>query len=354
MKPIALVTGATGFVGNAVARTLLERGREVRVLARRNSDPQLLSGLGVEIFYGDLRKPETLAPALQGCRELYHVAAQYTFYNPDPKEIYSNNVEGTHNVLAAALKANVHRVVYTSTVGAVGIPADGTPGDEDSPITLFDCKGHYKRSKFLAEQEAMSFFRKGLPLVIVNPSAPIGARDVKPTPTGKMILDFLNRKLPAFIDTGLNLVDVDDVALGHILAAEKGRAGERYILGNQNLSLREILAELAALTGLRAPRFKIPYSLALGFAHLSETTAKLTRRPPAVEVEAVQLGSKKMFFSAAKARRELDLPQTPIRLALKKAIDWYLEHGYVREKYRRRIADFQNSSSFSEIAVESE
>jgi len=341
MKPIALVTGATGFVGNAVARALLKSGRDVRVLIRRNSNPKELSGLGVEIFYGDLRKPETLGPALHGCRELYHVAAQYTFFNPDPKQIYASNVEGTHNILAAAQRANVAKVVYTSTVGAVGIPEDGKPGDEETPITIFDCKGHYKRSKFLAEQEAMNFYRKGLPVVIVNPSAPIGVRDVKPTPTGKMILDFLNRKMPAYIDTGLNLVDVDDVAVGHILAAERGRAGERYILGHRNLHLREILQELSALTGLRAPRVKMPHAVALGFAYFSEGVSRLTKKPPAVEVEAVQLGKKKMFFSAEKAVRELGLPQTPVRTALQKAVDWYLANGYVKEKIARRIAKHQ-------------
>ena len=275
-KPIALVTGATGFVGNAVARALIRNGRQVRVLARRHSNPKLLSGLGVELFYGDLRKAESLGPAVHGCREVYHVAAQYTFFNPDPREIYASNVEGTHNILKAALQANVARVVYTSTVGAVGIPESGQPGDEDTPISLFDCKGHYKRSKFLAEQEALSFYRKGLPLVIVNPSAPVGICDVKPTPTGKMILDFLNRKMPAYIDTGLNLIDVDDCAMGHLLAAEKGRPGERYILGNKNLTLREILEELSILTGLRAPKVQIPYKVALGFAHFSEGLSRMS------------------------------------------------------------------------------
>ena len=340
-KPIALVTGATGFVGNAVARALIRNGRQVRVLARRQSNPKLLSGLGVELFYGDLRKPESLGPAVQGCREVYHVAAQYTFFNPEPGEIYASNVEGTHNILKAALQANVGRVVYTSTVGAVGIPEDGQPGDEDTPISLFDCKGHYKRSKFLAEQEAISFYRKGLPLVIVNPSAPVGICDVKPTPTGKMILDFLNRKMPAYIDTGLNLIDVDDCAMGHLLAAEKGRPGERYILGHKNLTLREILEELSILTGLRAPKVQIPYKVALGFAHFSEGLSRLTRRPPAIEVEAVQLGRKRMFFSPAKAVRELGLPQTSIREALRKSVEWYLLNGYVKEKLQRKIAKFQ-------------
>lgn len=338
-----MVTGATGFVGNAVVRALLQSGRQVRVLIRKQSNPKLLSGLGVEVYYGDLRQLETLKAPLKNCHELYHVAAQYTFFNPRPQEIYSSNVQGTHNILDAALEANVRRVVYTSTVGAVGIPKDGTPGDENTPMTLFDCKGHYKRSKFLAEQEALSFYRKGLPVVIVNPSAPVGARDIKPTPTGKMIVDFLNRKMPAYIDTGLNLVDVDDVAQGHILAAEKGLAGSRYILGNKNLTLREILNELSRLTGLKAPKIKIPYSIALGGAYLSEAFSKLTGKPPAVEIEAVQLGSKMMFFNAERAVKELGLRQTDVTIALKKAVDWYLEHGYVKEIIKRRIEKYQTT-----------
>lgn len=337
MKSIALVTGSTGFVGNAVARALLKSGRQVRVLVRRNANLKHLGGLGVEVFYGDLRQADSLAPALKGCHELYHVAAQYSFFNPKPEEIYASNVQGTQNILKAAQQANVTKIVYTSTVGAVGIPKAGGAGDEETPISLFDCKGHYKRSKFLAEQEAMSFFRKGLPLVIVNPSAPVGVGDVKPTPTGKMILDFLNRKMPAYIDTGLNLVDVEDVAVGHLLAAERGRPGERYILGHQNLSLRQILQLLSEITGLRAPKLKVPYPVALGAAYISEGVARLTGRTPGIEVEAVQLGKKMMFFNAQKAVRDLGLPQTPIASALAKAVRWYLEHGYVKVKVRRRI-----------------
>ncbi len=338
-KSIALVTGASGFVGNAVARALLREGRQVRVLIRRNSDPRQLAGLGVEIFYGDLRRPETLEAPLRDCKELYHVAAHYTFYNPDPQEIYACNVQGTHHILSAAHRLKVKKIVYTSTVGAIGIPPDGKPGDETTPISLFDCKGHYKRSKFLAEQEALSFFRKGLPLVIVNPSAPIGVRDAKPTPTGKMIVDFLNGRMPGYINTGLNLVDVEDVATGHILAAERGRAGERYILGNTNLSLRKILGELARITGLRAPKLKIPYSLALGAAYVSEGLSRFTKKPPAIEVEAVQLGKKMMFFHSHKAVQELGFPQNDIRIALRKAVHWYLDHGYVKERIRKKIAN---------------
>ncbi|MDX1387036.1 MAG: NAD-dependent epimerase/dehydratase family protein [bacterium] len=335
-----LVTGATGFVGNAVARALLNSGREVRVLVRKSSDPKLLQGLKVEKAQGDLRDPQSLASALSGCQELYHVAAQYTFYNPNPKEIYESNVQGTHNILNAAMKKNLSRIVYTSTVGAIGIPKDGSPGNEDTPITLFDCQGHYKRSKFLAEQEAMSFYRKGLPVVIVNPSAPIGFGDAKPTPTGKMIVDFLNRKMPAYLDTGLNLIDVEDCALGHILAAEKGRPGQRYILGNQNLTLQQILREMAVLTGLSAPKIKIPHAVAMTMAHFSEAVSRWTKRPPMVEKEAVLLARKRMFFHPSKAVEELGLPQPDVRIALKKAIEWYLEHGYVKEKIKRKILDY--------------
>ena len=337
MKKKALVTGATGFVGNAVARSLIQNGRDVRILARKSSNPKLIRGLGVEVVYGDLRHLESLRAALEGCDELYHVAAQYTFYNPNPKEIYDSNVQGTHNILQAAWDRRISKVVYTSTVGAIGIPEDGSHGHEETPISLFDCKGHYKRSKFLAEQEAISFYRKGLPVVIVNPSAPVGVGDAKPTPTGKLIVDFLNRKMPAFLDTGLNLIDVDDCALGHILAAEKGRPGERYILGNQNLTLEQILIELSALTGLKAPKIKIPHSVAMTVAHISETFSKFTKKPPMVEKEAVQLAKKMMFFSPQKAVEELGLPQEDFRIALKKAVTWYLEHGYVKEKIMKKI-----------------
>ncbi|OGQ08649.1 MAG: NAD-dependent dehydratase [Deltaproteobacteria bacterium RIFCSPLOWO2_12_FULL_40_28] len=337
MKPLALVTGATGFIGNAVARTLLKSERTVRVLIRKNSDRTLLNDLDVEIFEGDLRYPESLNETIRGCAELYHVAAQYTFFNPKPDEIYSSNVQGTHNILSAALTHCVSRVVYTSTVGAIGIPHNQKPGDENTQITIADCRGHYKRSKFLAEQEALNFFKKGLPVVIVNPSAPIGVRDIKPTPTGKMILDFLNRKMPAYMDTGLNLVDVEDVATGHLLASEKGKPGERYILGNQNLSLQEILQLLSELTGLSAPKIKVPYSLALGSAYLSEAWARFTKQPPLIEIEAVKLGKKMMFFNPQKAIRELGLPQTPVKIALKKAVDWYVTNGYVKKEIQERL-----------------
>jgi dihydroflavonol-4-reductase len=334
-----LVTGASGFVGNAVARACARSGREVRVLVRKSSNTQWIRGMGAELIYGDLRQPESLAKALEGCDELYHVAAQYTFYNPNPKEIYESNVQGTRNILQAATEKNLKRVVYTSTVGAIGIPENGNHGDEETPITLFDCQGHYKRSKFLAEQEALSFYRKGLPVVVVNPSAPIGVGDAKPTPTGKMIVDFLNGKMPAYLDTGLNVIDVEDCALGHLLAAEKGRPGERYILGNQNMTLEQIFRELSILTGLKAPKIKVPHSLAMGAAHVSEFISRWNKKPPMVEKEAVILAKKRMFFNSEKAVRELGLPQADARLALRKAVTWYLKNGYVQEKYKKRILD---------------
>lgn len=340
-KTQVLVTGATGFVGFAVAKALQKAGKKVRVLARRSSDLSRVKTIEVEVVYGDLQNPESLTKALEDCQELYHVAAQYTFYNPNPDAIYASNVQGTHNILKAALEQNLKKVIYTSTVGAVGIPKDGRPGDENTPISLFECQGHYKRSKYLAEQEALSFVQKGLPLVIVNPSAPVGVADAKPTPTGKMIVDFLNRKMPAFLDTGLNLIDVDDCATGHLLAAEKGRIGERYILGNQNLSLEQILQLLSKLTGLKAPKMKIPHGLALGVARVSEGISRLTKRPPLVEKEAVLLAKKRMFFNPNKAVQELGLPQADVRIALKKAIDWYLENGYVAAKHRDKILAYQ-------------
>ena len=285
----AFVTGATGFVGNAVARALIQSGRKVKVLARKNSDHSQIKDLPVEIVYGDLRDPKSLHEGLKGCDELYHVAAQYSFHNPDTKLIYETNVDGTRNILQAALDCNLYRVVYTSTVGTIGIPPDGGIGDENTTLTLDDCKGHYKRSKFLAEQEALEFAQKGLPVIIVNPSAPVGVRDIKPTPTGKMIVDFLNRKVFAYMKTGLNLIDVEDVATAHILAAQKGKPGERYILGNTNLTLYEILGILSELTGIPQPRTRIPYPLVASIAYMSETFSKFSRRPPRVELEAVRL-----------------------------------------------------------------
>ncbi len=331
MNKTAFITGISGFVGDAVARELLQAGYHVKALVRPSSDLSRVQDLPIEFCEGELRDKSSLQKATKHCDEVYHVAAQYSFYNPNPNEIYASNVSGTRNLLEACLQNNIGKIVYTSTVGAIGIPKDGSPGSELSPITLEDCRGHYKRSKFLAELEAQKFAKQGLPVIIVNPSAPIGVRDAKPTPTGQMILDFLNRKMPAYLDTGLNLIDVEDVAKGHLLAAQFGKPGERYILGNQNLHLKEIFDLLAEITGLPSPKIQVPYALALGTAYVSELWAKISKGKPHVSVEAVWLGKKRMFFDNSKALQELKLPQTDIKLALTKAVQWFQDNNYVKK-----------------------
>lgn len=332
-RPV-LVTGATGFVGSHVARMLAERGTLLRVLVRSNSRLDNLKALPsdqTEIVIGDLTNPPSLQQAVQGCDTIYHVAADYRLWARDPQELYRSNVEGTCALLQAALEAGVRRVVYCSTVGALGIPHDGRPGTEETPVAETDMIGHYKRSKFLAEQEARQFVGRGLEIVIVNPSTPVGENDIKPTPTGQIIVDFLNRRLPAYIDTGLNLVDVRDVAAGMLLAAERGRPGERYILGNRNVTLKEMLEMLARITGLPAPRIQVPYAVAwltVGMENL--IAAHLLRRAPAHPFEGVQMARHKMFFDAGKAVRELGMPQSSIRDALARAVTWFQSNGYVK------------------------
>jgi dihydroflavonol-4-reductase len=330
--PDALVTGGTGFVGANVVRELLDAGATVRVLARSGGDRRGLSDLAVEIVEGDLRDPGSLRRATEGVTTLFHVAADYRLWARDPQELYRTNVEGTRAMLVAAAEAGVRRVVYTSTVGALGIPKDGSPGSEDTPASLGDMVGPYKASKFLAERVALEFARAGVPLVVVNPSAPIGPWDVKPTPTGQMIVDFLRGKMYASLDTGLNIVHVRDVARGHLLAAERGRVGERYILGHANLSLTEIFQLLADITGLRPPRFRIPYAVAWLTAAGLESAARLRRAPPAVSLTAVRMARKRMYFRADKAVRELGLPQTDPREALAEAAGWFTRHGYARRR----------------------
>jgi dihydroflavonol-4-reductase len=327
-----LVTGGTGFIGANVARELVAAGATVRVLARPGGDRRALAGVKVEIVEGDLLDRASVRRALSGVRSVYHVAADYRLWTPDPARLYRTNVDGTRVVLEAAGEAGVTRVVHTSSVGAVGIPEDGRPGTEDTPVTLADMVGHYKRSKFLAEQVALEFARRGLPVVVVNPSAPIGPWDVKPTPTGQMIVDFMRGRMLASVDTGLNIVHVRDVARGHLLAAERGTPGERYILGHRDLSLVDIFGILAEITGRRAPRFRVPYAVAWLGAACCETVARVTGRPPAVPLTAVRMARKRMYFSPARAVRELGLPQTDVRTALADAVAWFEVHGYARGK----------------------
>ena len=324
-----LVTGSTGFIGAAVARCLLERGVEARVLVRRDSDLGNLQGLKVEQTYGDLRDVASLRQALTGCRQLYHVAAHYALWAPAPQIFYDINVTGTRNLMEAARDAGVERIVYTSTIGAIGLPPGGGLGTEETPVSLAQMSGHYKRSKFLAEQEVTRMARAGLPVVIVNSSAPVGARDIKPTPTGQVIVDFMKGRMPAYIETGMNLVDVDDVAVGHLAAMEKGRIGERYILGNQNLTLREVFALLSRLTGVPAPRVKLPRLAILPLAYANQWLADyVTRRPPRIPLEGVRMAKYVMHYDCSKAIRELALPQTPVEVALEKAVRWFRDHKY--------------------------
>lgn len=322
-----LVTGATGFLGSALARELLKNGRVLKLLTRKNSDTRNIDDLGCELAYGDLRDKESLKSALTGCKTLYHTAAYYSLWSQDKKLIYDINVQGTRNILESALEMGIEKVVYTSTVGCIGLSKDDRSANEDQPMNPVTLCNDYKLSKYEAEQVAHEMFSRGLPIVIVNPSTPVGPRDIKPTPTGKIILDFLNRKMPAYIDTGLNLIDVADCARGHILAEEKGRLGERYILGNKNMSLKEILLALEALTGLKAPRIKMPYWVAYSAGLACEWVSdNITHQAPAVPLAGVKMAKYFMYFDPAKAIRELGLPQNPVENALKQAVQWFKEN----------------------------
>jgi len=326
----SLVTGATGFVGANVARVLVERGEEVRVLVRAGAERRNIEGLPVEVVEGDLRDAAAVRRSVAGCRRVFHVAADYRLWARDPREIYETNVTGTVHVLEASLREGVERVVHTSTVGAVGLSALPRPCDEETPLAPGQLTSHYKRSKLQAEAAALAFVERGLPVVVVNPSAPVGPWDVKPTPTGRIVVDFANGRLPAFVDTGLNVVHVRDVAEGHWLAAERGRPGERYILGHRNMTLAEILAELARILGRPAPRVRLPYAVAWAAGAVSTAVANLvTHRPPAVPLEAVRMSRRRMFFDAGKAVRELGLPQTPVCRAFEDAVDWFGRRGYL-------------------------
>jgi dihydroflavonol-4-reductase len=323
-----LVTGATGFIGANVVRVLLDAGASVRVLTRHGSDTRNLTGLPVEMAYGDVRDIASLRPALRGCDTLYHVAAYYSLWTPRPDDMYATNVQGTTNLLQVALELGIQKVVYTSSVATISSPDDGSPGDETMHLAPEHAIGHYKRSKILAEQAALRFCQQGLPVVIVNPATPIGPWDIKPTPTGKIIVDFLQRKMPAYVDTGLNLVDVRDVARGHLLAAQHGKIGERYILGCRNMTLREILLLAAAVSGLTAPRWRVPYGLALTLGYVCEGFAHLTGKPPLVPLAGVRMARHPMYFTAQKAVRELGLPQSPLEEAMREAVHWFRTHGY--------------------------
>jgi len=327
---LALVTGATGFVGSHVARVLQEKGSELRLLVRSNSDPKNIQSLKAERVVGDLRDPASLERAVAGCDVVFHVAADYRLWVKDPEQMYRSNVEGTRSLLQAARKNRVRRVIYTSSVATMGFTGNGQPADEDSPVSLDRMIGHYKKSKFMAEQVAMTAGGEGMEVVVVNPTTPVGEQDIKPTPTGRIVVDFLKKKFPAYVDTGLNLVDVDQCARGHVAALERGKGGERYILGGENLTLKQILDKLAALTGLPSPKVRVPYAVALAAGVGDEVvTGRMLGREPRATIDAVRMGRKKMFVSCAKAERELGWKITPVDAALRRAVQWFQENGYV-------------------------
>ena len=325
----AFVTGATGFLGSHVARVLADQGASLRLLVRPTSNLKNLQGLNAETATGDLRDAVSLEKAMSGCDTIFHVAADYRLWVRDPGEMYRSNVEGTRAILEAARKNNVLRVVYTSSVATIGFTRDGRPANEDSPVSLADMIGHYKRSKFMAEQVALEAGRSGMQVVAVNPTTPVGEQDVKPTPTGRIVLDFLKRKFPAYVDTGLNLVDVRECARGHVAALEKGKSGERYILGGEDLTLKQILDKLGQLTGLPSPKVKLPYAFAFAAGVVDEAiTGMLLRREPRATVDTVRMGKKKMFASSAKAERELGWKLVPVEDALRRAVEWFRANGY--------------------------
>jgi dihydroflavonol-4-reductase len=325
-----LVTGGTGFVGAHVVRALLGQGRAVRCLVRPGSRRDNLEGLDVELVTGDLTDPASLSRALTGVETLYHVAADYRLWARDPQELYRANVGGTENILAAAQAAGVSKVVYTSSVAALGLRDDGSAADETTPVRRERIIGHYKKSKYDAERVAERWAGRGLPVVIVNPSTPIGELDIKPTPTGRLVVDFLNRRMPAYVDTGLNLIDVRDVARGHLAAAEKGRVGERYILGNRNMTLKEILDVLSRLTGLPSPRLRLPHWVPLTAAAVDTALSRVTGRAPRISLESVRMATHRMFFDASRAVEELGLARTPVEEPLARAVEWFRAKGYVR------------------------
>lgn len=325
-----LVTGATGFVGSHLVRLLVSRGERVRVLLRPTSALRAIEGLAVERAYGDLRDAASLREALRGVARVYHVAADYRLWAKDPKEIYESNVTGTRNFLEAAHEVDLERFIYTSTVATIAVPRQGELPSEATEARLEEMIGHYKRSKFLAEQEAFRAAASGLPIVIVNPTAPVGPGDWKPTPTGRIILNFLNGKMPAYVDTGLNVVPVEDVAAGHLLAAERGRLGERYILGARNLTLKEILDVLSSVSGRPAPRLRLPHAVALAAGYADLMVSRVLGREPQIPLEGVRIARHKMFVDTSKATRELGFEAGSVEAALERAVRWYAENGYLR------------------------
>jgi dihydroflavonol-4-reductase len=326
------LTGATGFVGSHVARAYAAEGAELRLLTRATSSLAAVEGIAAERVVGDLREPEGLRTALRGCDALVHVAADYRLWIRDPEAMYAANVNGTRELLRIAREEGVAKVVYTSSVATMGFKADGTIVDEATPVALEAMIGHYKRSKFMAEQEAIATAKAGQHVMILNPTTPIGPGDAKPTPTGRIIVDFLNRRFPAYVDTGLNLVDVGEVARMHLVALERGTPGERYILGGENLTLKQILDRMSAITGLPSPTMKVPHGVAMAFAFFDEwVTGRLRGKEPRATVEAVRMGKKFMFASSAKAERELGFQVLPVYSALRGAIDWFVAHGYAPE-----------------------
>jgi dihydroflavonol-4-reductase len=323
------VTGATGFVGSHVARLLHEQGAELRLLVRATSRTENIDALPGERVMGDLTDVASLERAMQGCEFVFHVAADYRLWTRDPREMYRSNVEGTRNIIDAAQRAGVRRVVYTSSVATIGFSANGSLADENSPVAERSMIGHYKRSKFQAEQVAIEAGKSGANVVMVNPSAPVGEQDIKPTPTGRIVLDFIKRKFPAYVETGLNLVDVVEVARGHIAAMEKAKPGERYILGGENLTLKQVLDKLAAITGIPSPTIKLPYSVALLSGAVDTAfNGMLLRREPRVTLDAVRMGRKKMWVSSSKAERDLGWRIVPVDDALRRAVEWFRGHGY--------------------------
>jgi dihydroflavonol-4-reductase len=326
----AFVTGATGFLGSHVAGVLADQGAELRLLVRPTSNLKNLEGLKAETAIGDLRDPASLEKAMSGCDTVFHVAADYRLWVRDPAEMFRSNVEGTRAILEAARKNGVRRVVYTSSVATMGFTSDGHPANEDSPVSLASMIGPYKRSKFMAEQVALEAGRSGMHVVTVNPTTPVGEQDVKPTPTGRIVVDFLKRKFPAYVDTGLNLVDVRECARGHVAALEKGKSGERYILGGENLTLKQLLDTLGKISGLPSPTVKLPYFFALAAGVVDETiTGRLLHREPRATIDTVRMGKKKMFASSGKAERELGWKIVPVESALRRAVEWFQANGYV-------------------------